>query len=396
MANLLKRGADSWRLTVNVGKNASGKYIRQGKTVHCRTKKEAEIELAKFQIEVEAGAYIAPEKLTFYAFIDEWQEKYAIKELETKTLSLYHRVLDKRILPVIGHLRLDQVKPLHIASLLSDLGKEGSRQDGKEGTLSSGTVQYVYRVMKNIFSRAVEWRVIKSNPVSGVKAPKVVHKESEVYDEEEIQVLFQAIQHEPYHWRMMITLALTTGLRRGELVGLEWKHVDLVQGTIHVKQSISVFIDGKPIIKEPKTKKSTRKINLSDAVWAELKDYYEFCKQEWDNLVEIRDNNHFFVFFNQYGKAFYPESPYLWFRGFLKKHKLRYIKFHDLRHTSATLLINKGVHAKIISERLGHANITTTMNIYGHVLARADKEAANTFDQIITFTSRKEAKNPSD
>ncbi|OAB26463.1 hypothetical protein PMSD_25075 [Paenibacillus macquariensis subsp. defensor] len=270
------------------------------------------------------------------------------------------------------------------------------RQDGKKGSLSTGTVQYIYRVMKNIFTRAVEWRVIKSNPVADVKAPKVVHKESEVYDEGEIQVLFECMQHVPYHWRMMITLALTTGLRRGELVGLEWKHIDLGQGTIYVKQSISDFIDGKPIIKEPKTKKSTRKINLSDAVWAELKDYYAFSKQEWDKLEETRDNNHLFVFFNQYGKAFYPESPYLWFRGFLKKHKLRYIKFHDLRHTSATLLINKGVHAKIISERLGHANINTTMNIYDHVLAKADKEAANTFDQIITFRNRNEAKNPND
>lgn len=100
---------------------------------------------------------------------------------------------------------------------------------------------------------------------------------------------------------------------------------------------------------------------------------------------------HFFVFFNQYGRAFYPESPYLWFRGFLKKHNLKYIKFHDLRHTSATLLINQGVHAKIISERLGHANITTTMNIYGHVLSKADKETKNKFDQIILVKNRKEA-----
>jgi integrase len=246
-------------------------------------------------------------------------------------------------------------------------------------------------VLKNIFSIAVEWRVIKNNPVADVKAPKVVHKESEVYDENEIQSLFKALEEEPYHWRMMITLALTTGLRRGELVGLEWKNVDLEQGIIFVKQSISDWIDGKPVIKEPKTKKSKRKINLSDAVWAETKDYYEVCKKEWEKLEKTRDENHFFVFYNQYGHAFYPESPYLWFRTFLKKHNLRYIKFHDLRHTSATLLINQGVHAKIISERLGHANITTTMNIYGHVLQKADKEAANKFDQILPLKHRKDA-----
>ncbi|MFE5321659.1 tyrosine-type recombinase/integrase [Paenibacillus sp. NPDC056579] len=391
MGSLQKRGANSWRLTVTAGKDAKGKYIRHGKTVRCFTKKEAELELAKFQIEIEAGTYIAPEKLVFQDFVEEWHKKYALQELELKTLSIYLRIIKNRILPIIGHLRLDQIKPLHIVSLLSDLYKEGSRKDGKKGALASGSIEMVHRVLKNVFNRAVEWRVIKSSPVADVKAPRVVHKESEVYDEEEIQTLFQALENEAYHWRMMIILALTTGLRRGELVGLEWRNVNLEKGTIRVVQSITDFINGSPVIKEPKTKKSKRIISLSDAVCAELKEYYEHCNQQWDALEATRDNDHFFVFFNQYGKAFYPESPYLWFRGFLKKHKLRYIKFHDLRHTSATLLINQGVHAKIISERLGHSNITTTMNIYGHVLLRADKEAANKFDQIIPFKNRSEA-----
>lgn len=391
MASLQKRGNNSWRLTVYAGKNASGNYIRHNKTVRCKTKKEAEMELAKFQVEVEAGAYISPHKLTLAAFIDEWKEKYALKALETKTLSTYLKMLNQRIIPILGHLRLDEIKPLHIASLLSELGKDGNRRDGKEGGLSSGTLQYAHRVMKNVFSRAVEWKVIKSNPVANIKAPKVVHKENFVYDEDEIELLFKALENEPYHWRMMITLALTTGLRRGELVGLEWEHVNLEKGIVHVKQSITEFSNGRPIIKEPKTKKSKRSIHLSDSMLLELKEYYAFCKDEWDKLRETRDNEHFFVFFNQHGRAFYPESPYLWFRTFLKKHKLRYIRFHDLRHTSATLLISQGVHAKIISERLGHANIGTTMNIYGHVIAKADKDAANKFDAMLPFNNQKKA-----
>ncbi len=219
----------------------------------------------------------------------------------------------------------------------------------------------------------------------------MVHKESVVYDEDEVKVLFEALENEPYHWRMMITIALTTGLRRGELVGLEWKYVDLEKGIIQVKQSITDFVNGKPIVKEPKTKKSKRSIHLSDSIWMELKQYFKFCKNGWDKLEETRDHEHFFLFHNQYGRAFYPESPYLWFRTFLKKHKLKYIKFHDLRHISATLLINQGVHAKIISERLGHANIGITMNIYGHVLAKADKEAANKFDSFLPTRRRKDA-----
>jgi integrase len=135
-------------------------------------------------------------------------------------------------------------------------------------------------------------------------------------------------------------------------------------------------------------------LSLSDSVLSELKEYYLTSKREWDILGETGDriqNEHFFAFFNKVGNSFYPESPYLWFRGFLKKHNFKYIRFHALRHTSATLLINQRIHAKIISERLGHANINTTMNIYGHVLQQADKDAANKFDSILTFRNRKEA-----
>jgi integrase len=173
----------------------------------------------------------------------------------------------------------------------------------------------------------------------------------------------------PIHWRMMITLAITTGLRRGELIGLEWKHIDLENGTLEVKQSISMMVNGDPIITEPKTKKSKRKINLPDAV--------------------RRGGDHFFVFCNPDGMQFYPETPCLHFRSFLKKNGLWYIRFHDLRHTSATLLVNQGVHAKIISERLGHASITTTMNVFGHTLQSNDKEAANKFNNIIPMKNKK-------
>ncbi|PPA83846.1 hypothetical protein C4A75_14090 [Brevibacillus laterosporus] len=181
----------------------------------------------------------------------------------------------------------------------------------------------------------------------------------------------------------MITLALTTGLRRRELVALEWKHIDLETGTIEVKQSISSSVNGSAIITEPKTNKSKRKVNLPDSVCHQLKEYNLHCRKEKLRLYDSwKGGNRFFVFFNAEGKSFYPESPYLWFRTFLKKHHLRYIRFHDLRHTTATILINQGVHAKLISERLGHPSISTTMNVYGHALQSADEEATNKFESI--------------
>ncbi|WP_219835363.1 site-specific integrase [Paenibacillus sp. R14(2021)] len=392
MASLQKRGNDSWLLVVEAGIKADGKRLKRTRTVKAKGIREARKLLAEFETEVESGHYIAPEKMTFAAFVGEWKEKYAKSDLGIKTLDIYSRFLKNRILPVFGHMRLDKIQPFQIVNFISDLGKEGSRQDGKKGPLSSGTIQYTHRILKNIFSRAVEWKLIKSNPAADIKKPKVIRKEIEVYDEEEVSMLFEFLEKEPLKWRMMIMLAITTALRRGELVGLEWKHIDLNKGILEVKQSISHSINGQRIISEPKTAKSKRRVSLSDTVVEHLKDYSLESRKKRLVLGDAwKGGDHFFVFTNDEGNAYYPESPYLWFRNFLKKHGLKYIRFHDLRHTSATLLINKGVHAKLISERLGHSNISTTMNVYGHALQSADKDAANKLDSLVP--PKKEKKN---
>lgn len=384
MANIQKRGDNSWFLTVSAGKDAQGKYKRFTKTVRVKTKKEAELELAKFRLEIEAGEYIAPEKMTFASFVDEWRVKYAEQHISLKTLQSYERHLKNRILPYFGHMQLKDIKPMHVLGFLNFIGKSDSRMDGKSGSLASGTIQYNYRVIKNIFSRAVEWRVIKNNPVKDVPKPKVTYKEAAVYDEDEALRLLSALEDEPYHWRMMIKLALATGLRRGELLGLEWKFVDLDNGEIDVRQSVSLTINGIPQIKEPKTKNSIRIIKLPPSLVAELREYYQHCLQLRDAAADSwqGDDNHFFVFANPDGRPFHQESPYQWFRNFLFKHQLPYMRFHGLRHTCATLLINHGVHAKVISSRLGHGNIATTMNIYGHRLRTADQEAALKFEHL--------------
>lgn len=392
MASLQKRGNDSWLLVVEAGTNSDGSRRRLTKTVKAKGIREARKLLAEFETEVEIGHYIAPEKMSFAAFVEEWKEKYAQHELGIKTLDIYSRFLKNRILPVFGHMRLDKIQTFHVVNFISELNKEGSRQDGKKGNLSSGTVQYTHRIIKNIFSRAMEWKLIKSNPAADIKKIKVKRKEIEVYDEDEVTVLFELLEKEPLKWRIIIMLAITTALRRGELVGLEWKHIDLDKGILEVKQSISHSVNGQRIISEPKTAKSKRKVSLSDNVIEHLKEYYLESRKKRLALGDTwKGGEHFFVFSNDEGNAYYPETPYLWFRNFLKKHGLKYIRFHDLRHTSATLLINKGVHAKLISERLGHSNISTTMNVYGHALQSADRDAANKLDSLVP--PKKEKKN---
>ncbi|MGG4449594.1 site-specific integrase [Brevibacillus porteri] len=390
MASIEKRGENSYRLIVETGYDSQGKRLKKSKTIRIedkltpkKLKEYLELELAKFKIEVEAGEYISPEKMTVSNFINEWLDKYAKNNLEAKTLETYMGHIKNRIIPEFGHMKLDQIKPMHILSFIRKLENDGTRQDGKSGRLSTGTIEYIYRVLKNVFNRATDWQVIKSNPMEAIKKPKVEHAEMSVYDEWESQLLFAALEKESLMWRVMITIALTTGLRRGELLGLEWKNVDLNEFTIDVRQSLTYVKDIGYIVKEPKTKNSKRIVSIPESLIPDLKALkLESSKDRMKSAELWEDGEYFFVFSSDFGKPLYPSSVKTWWSRFTKRHNLKYIRFHDLRHTSATLLINKGVHAKIISERLGHANILTTMNVYGHALRSADKEAAKHFDSL--------------
>lgn len=183
----------------------------------------------------------------------------------------------------------------------------------------------------------------------------------------------------------MISLALTTGLRRGELLGLEWKYVNFENGTIDVRQSLTFVKELGYLVKEPKTKNSVRIVSIPPSLIPDLKALkIESSKDRMKSEELWEGGDRFFVFSSWNGKPLYPSSVKTWWSRFTKRHNLKYIRFHDLRHTSVTLLINKGVHAKIISERLGHANILTTMNIYGHALRSADLEAAKHFDSLFS------------
>ncbi|NBD27011.1 site-specific integrase [Paenibacillus glycinis] len=384
MASIEKRSKNSYRLIVEAGYDSAGKRIKRSKTIKASGIREAEKKLAMFQVEVEAGEYIAPEKMTFSTFVQEWNQKYGIKHLELKTLESYSHMLKNHILPSFANKRLDEINPMHIVSLLKTLEQEGARKDGKSGGLSSTTIRFIHRILKDIFDRAVEWRIIKINPVEAIKRPKISKTNVDVYNESEVSTLLQAIINEPIQWRLMITLALTTGLRRGELLALEWKHLNLHEGVIDVKQSLT-YVKGKHIIKPPKTKSSIRKVSIPEALIQDLMQFHAKAHHERIQLDDLWEGGeHFFIFSSWHGKPYYHTVPGTWLRRFLKRKKLKPIRFHDLRHTSATLLINQGVHAKTIAGRLGHADIRTTMNIYGHSLLSADHLAANTFNAILS------------
>lgn len=395
MASYQKRGKNSFLLVVETGYDASKVRDKETKTIRVpegltpkKLKDFLNDELVKFKNEIEAGTYIAPGKMTFKAFAAEWTRKFINITLEEKSKENYLFHTNKRILPYFGDMRIDQIKPMHIMDFLEKLSDPSSRMDGKKIPLGQASIVYNNRVLNSIFSKAKEWKVIKTSPMEGLAKPKESDKEMEVYDETEVRVVLEALQSEQQKLRILISLALTGGMRRAELLGLEPKHIDLEKRLIDIKQSIPIFVKGVPVVKPPKTKGSIRKIAIPPAVIEDIRTYLiQMKKDRLNSEKPWLGGDHQFIFAQDNGIPYYPKILSQMWRDFHKRLQkqipgFRYIRFHDLRHTSATLLINQGVHAKIISSRLGHSKITTTMNRYGHVIESADRAAAESLNSL--------------
>ncbi|XEC97001.1 tyrosine recombinase XerC [Paenibacillus tarimensis] len=391
MASIYKRGENSWLLTVELGYDAKGKRIKRTKTVKVedpvilrapkRLQEHLNKELAKFEIEIEAGVYIAPEKMTFERFIEEWKKKFVQIDLEEKTKDSYIFHSDKRIVPYFGHMYMEKITTMHIMNFMESLYAPDARLD-KKGPLKSASIVYNFRVLKSIFTKAVEWKVLKENPMTGIKKPKEDDvKEMEVYNEQEIKLLFEALEYESNQLRTLITMAITTGMRRGEMAGLEWKHINFDTGHLYIVNTVPKLKEGLPYLKLPKNKKP-RRIAIPGSLMIELRLLHESRVLEKNLPVDLWEAEKYdFVFCHPDGKPYEPG----WFTkkwiDFHRRHNLKPIRLHDLRHTSVSWMIYKKVHSEAIAKRVGHSNLKM-MEIYGHIFESVDQAAAAVFDDI--------------
>lgn len=395
MAYVEKRSANTWRLNLVVGYHPDGRKIMERKSVEVedasllrapkKLKEYLQEELVKFKMEVESGSYVAPDKMLFSTFvIEEWREKFAKKEYSKRTYKNYNGHVDKHIIPEFGHMRIDQVKTLHIVTFVDKLSKPGARKDGRGDTLSSSTVQYIYKVLKSIFNQAVEWKVIKDHPMDGAKKPKVEKKAMKYFTTEEAHEAIAALYKEPVMWRLYMLGAMIGGFRRGELVALTWDDVDFDAGTIRIDENIPLTENGEAVIEAPKTEGSADIVDMPKWYMDELKSY----ERQWKkNYWQVRDkwkctDGRRYVFHAGYGKPMYFSNPSQWWKKFLARHGLKHIRLHDLRHTTATLLLENETDMKIIQARLRHSQYSTTADLYAHVTKKASQTTAGKFDQF--------------
>lgn len=252
--------------------------------------------------------------------------------------------------------------------------------------LSQKTLLHHFRLMRSMFEKAVKWNIIYSNPCDRVDPPKLKRKEAHYLNEDEIKRLMEALENAPSQYRLMVNLMIYTGARRGEICGLEWGDVDWNKGRIHIRRN-SLYLPEIGMYEDtPKTESSDRIVAVSDSVMDMLREF----KAEQDKTRELmgdawEEHNKIFTQFR--GKPIHPLTITKWLSKFCKDNGLPHTTPHMLRHTSATLLLMQGLPLKAVSKRLGHAQLSTTSDIYGHSLASVDEIAADALDDML---------NPSD
>lgn len=262
----------------------------------------------------------------------------------------------------------------------------------KSKTLSSKTVLHHHRLISSVLSTAVEWGILFSNPCSRTKPPRVEHKEARYLDEVQAATLLDLLEHERTDYKTMIRLLLFTGMRRSELLGLQWGDVDFDKQMLHIWRSsqylpeIGVFED------ETKNASSKRIIKLSKTAVKDLQDYRVYQLEQRLKMGD-RWKDSEYVFTNAEGDPLHPDTLTSWFSNFVKAHadELPYVTIHSLRHTNATLQIAGGVPLTTVAKRLGHVDTVTTSRVYAHAIKSADEAAAETLDILLQPRSHKTA-----
>lgn len=258
---------------------------------------------------------------------------------------------------------------------------------GTDKPLSSKTVLHHHRLISSILSTAVEWGVLFSNPCDRTKPPRVDHKEPKYLDEVQAAKLLDLLEDENTEYKTAIRLLLFTGLRRGEVLGLEWKDINFDNAIMQVQRSSLYLPDMGVFEDETKNRSSNRVIKLPQTAISDLKKYRRY-QLEMRLKVGDRWQETDRIFTTEFGAPLHPDTLSRWFSAFVKAHSdvLPPISLHSLRHTNATLMIASGVPITTVSKRLGHADTTTTGRIYAHAIRSADEAAAETLDNLLVPT----------
>ena len=368
--HIRKRG-NKWAVIVDVGLDQNGQRKQRWHSGF-DTKGAASRALTEILGRVLAGAYVEPSKVSLSSFMREWLEAARVS-LRLSTWQSYRTNVEAYVIPRLGTTPLQAVTPAMLNNLYADLLASGRAR--QPGPLSARTVRYTHTIIRKALATAVQWDRLTRNPAEQATAPRHHTPKMTCWTAEELRTFLKHVEDDRLYAAWV--LAATTGLRRGELLGLRWQDVDLdalPHGRIAITQAL-LAVRNRLSFSEPKTRSSRRSVALDQWTQQALQ-VHRACQREERMETGIRANNDL-VFTREDGEPLHPD---LFSRDAFQRHAraagLPRIRFHDLRHSYATLALQAGVPAKVVSDRLGHSTISITLDTYSHVLPGLQEDAA--------------------
>lgn len=371
--HIAKRGKNSYAIVINLGRDpGTGKCKQKWVTVR-GSKKEAERRLSELLHQLDTGVLVVPSKTTVAEFLERWLEDYVRPKLSLRGAERYESIVRTHLIPSLGNVPLTQLKPDHLQRHYAARLTDG---------LSPRTIRYHHTVIHKALQTALKWGLLGRNVADGADVPRAHSHEMQTWDEDEVETFLEAVKSTSYY--TLFYTALFTGMRRSELLALRWKDVDLLLNQIYVQRGLHHLKDGSYAFSEPKSAKSRRTIALPPSLTLLLTEHYK--KQRLDKgMLSIPLTDDDLVFSTPEGKPLRPNTVSRAWTTLAARAHVRVIRLHDARHTHASLLLKKGIHPKIVQERLGHSSIQTTLDTYSHTTPGLQQAAAARFDEAFTF-----------
>ena len=359
-----------YQITIECGTDPiTGERIREFQTFK-GTRRQAEAEKDRLVAAVNGGNYVVNQStMKLSSWMYQWLSLYCA-DLSVTTTCNYEGQIKRYIDPSIGQIPLKGLQNGHVQSWVNKLSQKG---------LSAKTIKNVYMNLNAALKKAKTLKMINDNPCDGTVLPKREKIQYNIYTTDELNEMLEAAKYSDMYFPLL--LESMSGLRRGELLALRWKDIDLENKVIHVQKN-RVYADGKVVEKTPKTEAGIRDISFGDHMKKQMIIEYERYQDDKEKYGSLFHDDGYVV--RQWnGQPYHPQSWKCKWKRFTDAKSLEHIRFHDLRHSHATALIENGVEMKTVQHRMGHANISTTMDIYAHCTTKMQRDAGDKIDELL-------------
>jgi len=382
--SIRQRPDGTWEARISLGFDGGGKHIR--KSIYAKTEKEIVQKLQQMQSDITQGTYTEPTRLTVSKWLDVWLNTYC-DHMKQTTFDTYSHNIEKHIKPALGGIKLQQLTTHAIQGFYKQLStsgrilQKGQKKKAPTG-LSAKTVKNIHATLHGALQQAVLLSYIKTNPSAACTLPRVEKKQMQILQGEQIAVFIKATENHRY--RALFLTMLFCGTRRGETLGITWDCVDFHNGTILINKQLQRK-DSKLQLVAVKNDKP-RRLEPPPTVFQLLRELKQKQAEKMLLAGQLWEKNNL-VFSNDFGQPLDADGVYAAYKTFLRNNALPNIRLHDLRHTSATLMLQNGDSIKTVQEALGHSSAGFTLDVYGHVTPSMKKESAERMEAFISSVS---------